>query len=193
MYLQEKLPANRLRPVNLPFVFRDVRCRTDKYSYSFFPNAISTWNRIITNFETMPTFGVFKSHLISLIRPNLKSTFDLHDPVNLRYLFQLRLGLSQLRHHKKRHNFADTPSDICLCNEGIENISHFFLYCPFYITHRESLTSSVNDILTRNNLTIPQDPSELYLYGHPSLSISENKSILLATASFIKSTNRFSL
>ena len=193
MYLQEKLPANRLRPVNLPFVFRDIRCRTDKYSYSFFPNAISTWNRIITNFETMPTFGVFKSHLISLVRPNLKSTFDLHDPVNLRYLFQLRLGLSQLRYHKKRHNFADTPSDICLCNEGIENISHFFLYCPFYITHRESLTSSVNDILTRNNLTIPQDPTELYLYGHPSLSISENKSILLATTSFIKSTNRFSL
>ena len=103
------------------------------------------------------------------------------------------MGLSQLRHHKKRHNFADTPSDICLCNEGIENISHFFLYCPFHITHRESLTSSVNDILTSNNLTIPQDLTELYLYGHPSLSVSENKSILLATVSFIKSTNRFSL
>ena len=193
MYLQEKLPANRSRPVNLPHVFQDIRCRTDRYSYSFFPDAISNWNKIITTFENMPTFGVLKYHLISLVRPNLKSIFGLHDPVNLRYLFQLRMGLSHLRYHKKRHSFADTPSDMCLCNSGVEDVSHFLLFCPFYVSHRESLVSLVHEILVRNDLTIPQNPTDLYLYGHPSLSISDNKSILLATIKFIKSTNRFSL
>ena len=54
-----------------------------------------------------------------------------------RHLFQLRVGLSHLRYHKKCHNFADTPSDICLCMRGVEDTSHFLLFCPLFITHRE--------------------------------------------------------
>ena len=40
--------------------------------------------------------------------------FDIHDPTGVRYLFQLRVGLSPLRYHKKRHNFIDTPSNECV-------------------------------------------------------------------------------
>ena len=53
--------------------------------------------------------------------------FGIHDPVGLRYLFQL--SLSPLRSHKFRHNFTDTPSEICRCNQGIEDTNHFFFSC----------------------------------------------------------------
>ena len=107
-YLREKLPPNRNVVINLPHVFSDVRCRTDRYRSSFFPNATSTWNNIITHFDSFPSFLKLRSHLISLFRPNSKSTFGVYNPSLLRYLFQLRLGLSKLRAHKKRHNFAET-------------------------------------------------------------------------------------
>ena len=35
-----------------------------------------------------------------------KGIFGIHDPVGLRYLFQLRVSLSPLRSHKFRHNFT---------------------------------------------------------------------------------------
>ena len=81
---------------------------------------------MITNFETLPPLDKLKQDAISLVRPAPKSVFGIHDPLALRYLFQLRLGLSPLRSHKKRYNFADTPSDECLCREGPEDTRHFF-------------------------------------------------------------------
>ena len=105
-YLREKMPGNRNLVLNLPYVYQEFRCRTMRYRNSFFPDAISSWNNLITDFENLPTLGSFKSHVISLIRPRRRSIFGIHDPIHLRHLFQLRVGLSHLRHHKKRHNFA---------------------------------------------------------------------------------------
>ena len=139
---------------------------------------------IISNFEYLPTFGRPKNRLISLIRPKLIS-------MTLRHLFQLRVGLSYLRYHKNRHNFVDTPSDICLCERGVEDTSRFLLFCPFYITHRETLNARVNEILRRNNLDFIAN-TELYLYGHSSLKNLDNQKILAATIEYIKNTNRFS-
>ena len=120
----------------------------------------------------------------------MRSTFDLHDSIYLSHLFQLRVvELSHLRYHKKCHNFADTPSDICLCMRGVEDTSHFLLFCPHFITHREILTASINEILRRNNVDFIAN-TELYLYS--SLKKLDNKKILAATIEYIKSTNRFS-
>ena len=106
----------------------------------------------------------------------------------LKYLFQLRVGLSRLRHHKKRHNFADTPSDLCLCKTGVEDTRHYLLSCPFYARHREVLLSSVENVVRDKNLDI--DSTDLFLYGDPSLSTSENQTIICATLDLIDKTNR---
>ena len=50
-YLRDKMPPNRRNLANLPCVFQKIKCRTDRYLNSFFPNAISIWNNIIPNFE----------------------------------------------------------------------------------------------------------------------------------------------
>ena len=134
--------------------------------------------------------------MIGCYRPVGKPVFDIYDPTGLRYLFQLRLGLSPLRSHKKSYGFGDTPSDICLCRLETEDTRHFLFSCPFYATNRATMISSVKEILLNNNLNYPTNfplnEINLYLYGIPTISLADNKSILMATINFIKNSNRFS-
>ena len=116
----------------------------------------------------------------------------MHDPIGLRYLFQLRVNLSPLRSHKSRHNFINTPSDICHCNQGIEDTCHFLFFCPSYVTQRATLATSVNEILLQNNLNYLVNQSKLYLYGHDSINYADNRKILISTLCYIKDTRRFS-
>ena len=100
------------------------------------------------------------------------------------------MGLSKLREHKKRHNFADTPSNLCLCKTGVENTDHYLLQCPFYNSLRTNLRTNVLSILSRNELNLDLSPN-LLLYGHDILPYQDNRDILLATLEFILASNRF--
>ena len=193
-YLKNKLPPHR-RPLyefNNSNTFHEIRCRTSRFRNSFFPDAICSWNNIITDFQNIPSLINLKAHLLSLIRPRTKITFGIHNPLWLRYLFQLRVNLSPLRSHKMRHNFSDTPSEMCECNLSIEDIRHFLFECPLFAVQRVSLAVSVIDILTRNNLNHLGNQPELYLYGHFSLDSIDNSQILLSTIKYIKDPKRFS-
>ena len=90
----------------------------------------------------------------------------------------------------KCHKSEDTPSDLCLCKLGAENTDHFFLLCPFYNSHRTILRSKVDAVLARNDITLLLS-SNLYLYGHESISYQDNREIIMATLEFISSSNRF--
>ena len=171
-------------------VFKDIRYRTNRYRNSFFPNAVSQWNNIISDFKDFPSFFELKKHLISLIRAEPKDVFNVFRPRVLRYLFQLRVGLSRLRHHKKSHNFIDTPSNLCLCKTGIEDTRHYLLACPFYATHRNVLFSTVENIIREKDLNELMNSTDLFLYGNSSLSVPENQSIISATLTFIENSNR---
>ena len=158
---------------------------------SFFPDAIASWNLFmeIFNYKVIPSLSLLKHDIISLIRPESKYFFKIHDPTGLRYLFQLRLRLSPLKYCL---NFLDTPSGNCHCNQGIEDISHFLLSCPSYTTQRASLVISVKEILLKVNLIHLEEQSELYLYGDPSINNTDNKIFLLSTIKYIKETQGFS-
>ena len=112
-----------------------------------------------------------------MIRPKKKDIFGIHDPLGLRYLLKLRVGLSLLRYHKKCHNFIDTPSAICLCNNGIEDINNFLFFCPFFAIHRATLVRNVIQILQKYNLNHLGNQSHLYLYGHPIINLADNRII----------------
>ena len=130
--------------------------------------------------------------ITSLIRPPKKSIFGIHDPKGIKFIFQLRLGLSPLKSHKKRHNFSDTPSDWCDCLSAPEDRSHFILHCTKFNSGRLKLLNDVNVILNIYNLSILANNFEVFLYGHHTFSTNNNRSIILATISFIKDTGRFS-
>ena len=191
-YLRDKLPPNRNSLLNLPNVFQELRFGTQRYLSSFFPDATKNWNNIITDFDDLPSFEKLKNHLISLYRPEIKPTFNIHSP-QLRHIFQLRVGLSHLRYHKKRHNFADTPSDKCVCRTGVEDSRHFLISCTLFSRHREALFETIETILHENNLCLMATPNQdkIMLYGHPLLDKSENRNILAATLEYITKTQRF--
>ena len=102
------------------------------------------------------------------------------------------MNLSPLRSHKDRHNFVDTPSDICHCDQGVENTYQFLLICPTYVTQRATLATSVNEILLKNNLNHLENQSQLYLYGQDSINYADNRNIIISTVKYIKDTRRFS-
>ena len=190
-YLKDKLtPKHRHFLFN---VFRKIKCRTDRYMNTFFPHAISSWTIVISHFEDFPSFDSLKEHVLSLFRPKTKSIFGVHDPIRLRYLFQLRVRLSPLRSHKKHHNFIDTPSDICHCNQGVEDTSHFLFSCPSYAAQRATLATSVIQILQKYTLNDLGNHLELYLYGHRTINCTDNRKILSSTIKYIKDTQRFSV
>ena len=119
----------------------------------------------------------------------------MHEPDGIRHIFQLRVGLSPLRAHKKHHKFADTPDDGCRCGTGIETTEHFLVNCPLFKTQRESLFSYVNPIISKtndSNLIGNLSKTQILLYGDDHLSSSENSYILKATIDFIRGTGRFS-
>ena len=62
--------------------------------------------------RTFSTLRYLKKYMIGCHRTEGKPVFDIHDPTGLRYLFQLRLGLSPLRSHKKRYGFD--PTFVCV-------------------------------------------------------------------------------
>ena len=195
-YLKDKLPRYR-RPLysqnnNYNNTFHEIRCRSSRYMSSFFPNATTAWNNVITHFDNIPSINILKDHILSLIRPKKKKIFGIHNPLGLRYLFQLRVGLSLLRYHKKCHNFIDTPSGICLCDHGIEDTNHFLFLCPFFTLHRATLASSVIQILQKYNLNHLANQPQLYLYGHPTINFADNRKIILSTIKYITETRRFS-
>ena len=191
-YLRDKLTPlsiQNIAGVN-PNVFDEKANRTLRYKNSFLPSTILAWNNIITGIGNLSKNSI-KTHILKLIRPICKSLYDIHDPNGLRYLFQLRTELSPLRSHKHRHNFQDTPTDNCICNQGIEDTYHFLFSCRFSAAHRAYLAVEVTSILRKHNLLNLANDVDLYLYGNNNLPVEDNKKILLATIEYIKRTKRF--
>ena len=69
-----------------------------------------------------------------------------------------------LKGHKYCHNFIDTPSGTCHCNQGIEDTSIFLFSCPSYAVQRVTLVNGVKEILLQVNLIHLEYQSKLYLW-----------------------------
>ena len=172
----------------------EFRWRTKRFARSFYPDSINCWNELGPEIRSIERLSTFKTTLIQTIRPKRSSIFNIHDPDGIRYIYQLRVGLTPLRAHKKRHCFKDTPEDACRCGNGVETTEHFLLNCQFFHTHRESLLAVVNPITVKAYPNIPIANPELVkilLYGDEKLNPRENRSILTETIKYIVNTERF--
>ena len=114
---------------------------------SFYPNAAKIWNDIGPDLRKPTRLSIFKSNVLKIIRPRKKNFFNIHDPKGMKHLFQLRVGLSPLRQHKKRHKFRDTPTDTCRCEMSTETTAHFLVYCNLFTVARVHMFQVINPIL----------------------------------------------
>ena len=89
-YLKDKLPPNcrEMFSGNIRTTFHEFIYKSNRYRNSFFPDAIASWNIFmeIFKYNEVPSIGILKNDILSLIRPESKSFFKIHDPVGLRYL-----------------------------------------------------------------------------------------------------------
>ena len=120
-----------------------------------------------------------------------KSIFNVHHPLGLKYICQLRVELSPLKQHKKLHNFDDTPNDWCDCKCAPESTTHFFFHCCFYEHQRVELFNSVIRLIANNPRIDLRDNTKLLLYGHSGLNFFTNKQLLQSTIKYIIDTGRF--
>ena len=196
-YLVDPVPVPRRHlfgrhPTNDLYEFS---CRTQRFRNSFYPDSVICWNKLNPDIRKIDTLKKFKESILKEIKPLPKSIFNLHDPNGVKYIYQLRVGLSPLREHKYRHNFLDTPCDLCSCGTGVESTEHFLLKCPSFMEPRKDLLQITNLLVepkiqslhTLDNTCL----TEILLYGHKSLNPSQNKSLLSATIDYICKTERF--
>ena len=112
-YLHSMLPAKQRSydPLRSK-LFRNFTSNTNLFLKSFFPYCIREWNKLCPNLQNSTAISIFKKHLLTFIRPNQCSIYNIIDPPGLKLLTRLRVNLSHLRDHKFKHNFLDTLKDI---------------------------------------------------------------------------------
>ena len=158
-------------------------CGTDAFKYSYFPHILE-WNKL--NMQTRSeSFLSFKNSLLKIGQPTAKPTYKIHNPIGLKFLTRLRLGLSHLNEHKFKHNFQDCVNPLCSCSLEIESLSHFFLNCH----HFTNICATLFDDLQSVDRNIPSfsdnELVDLLLYGSPNFDFNQNNKILSSSTSFI--------
>ena len=172
-------------------VFEQRTERTNTFSNTYFQNCPYEWNQLGLSIQSCQNISEFKHKLTQLVIPPKNSIFYIHDIIGTKLLTRLRVGFSDLRHHKFIHNFnCSDPS--CLCLTGIEDNEHFLLNCPRFATQRRDLLDLVSSLPNVEIIRLPsKELSSLSLSGHPNFTLVTNRAIVESTIKFIKSTRRF--
>ena len=128
---------------------------------------------------------------MQFIRPTPNKTLNCHNPIGIKLITRLRLGLSHLRDHKFKHNFLDCLNPICCCGQDIETTVHYLLHCPIFSDERSIFFNNIRRI--DENVLSDSDPkiSDTLLFGISSFNDTKNTSILNTTIDYILSTKRF--
>ena len=151
LYTEKQIPPSHQSSYSLrnQDAIGRIKARTEQFLSSFYPNSTSAWNVLDPAIRLAPSVAVFKTKLLSIIRPPAKPVLGIHDPRGLSYLSQIRVGLSRLNFHKFKHNFRDTIDPMCPTNDGIEDTEHFLLLCPSFDVQRRHLLAGVSVLLRR--------------------------------------------
>ena len=80
-------------------------CRTDAFKYSFFPYSISEWNKLGPDLRYAKSYSTFRKLLLRIGRLSPNHIYKIHDPLGLKLLIRLRLGLHHLNEHRFNHYF----------------------------------------------------------------------------------------
>ena len=78
----------------------NIPCFNTKHSFfknSFFPSTIIEWNKLDLILRKCDSFNVFKKEILKFIRPSSNSFYNCHNPIGIKYITRIRLGLSHLR------------------------------------------------------------------------------------------------
>ena len=102
----------------------NCRCRIDGFKYYFFPSILKDWFNLNASIRNSESLVIFKSRLLSCIRPIQSNVYNIFDPLGLKLLISLRLGCSHLNERKFRNNFQDCLNPLYSFSLEIEDTVH---------------------------------------------------------------------
>ena len=123
--------------------------------------------------------------------PKPNSICNCHNPIGIRLMNRLCLGLSHFHEHEFKHSFQDCLNPLCLCGNDIETSSHFLHHCPTYSYKRMTLLNKMKNInydIMKLSSTIM---TKILLFGESSRSDSTNTLTLNSTIEYVIVTKRF--
>ena len=82
-------------------------CRTDIFKTSFFPYTLIEWNKLDLDVWKSKSYATFRNTLLKLGRSIQRAIYSINNPVGLKLLTCLRLGLSHLNEHRFNHTFKN--------------------------------------------------------------------------------------
>ena len=125
------------------------------------------------------------------MRPSSNSFYNCHNPIRIKYITRILLGLSHLREHKFKHSFQDSINPICNCGNDVESAIHFFLHCALYSNERCTLLNSLSKIDHKLLDSTDTSLTQILLFGNSSFTTKDNTEIINLTIDFVLSTKRF--
>ncbi len=115
--------------------FETVSRRTEIYSRSFIPSAISLWNNLDSDIRDAESIHVFKNKLKLLYKPpDVPSYFLVGDRLLSVLHSRIRNKCSNLNGDLFRNHLSNNPA--CVCGHDYEDADHFFFNCNIFINQR---------------------------------------------------------
>ena len=147
-------------------------------------------NKLDPSLGRCDSYNLFKSNILKFIRPSSNSFFDCHNPIGIKYITQIRIGLSRLREHKLKHSFQDTLNPIYNCGNDVESAIYFFLHYPLCSNERRTFLNSLVNIDHTLLDNIDFSLTQILLFGNTTFNAIENTKIINLTMDFVLSTKR---
>ena len=129
--------------------------------------------------------------LVKRIRPLAAPVYNIHNPLCLKLLTRLRLGLSHLNEHRFNHNFESCLNPLCTCSLELQSTAHFLLHCHHFNAIRITLNNSLTDIDKYISKLSDSSLTKVILFGDSKYSDIQNHEILNSTVTYIIDTKRF--
>ena len=159
-------------------------CRTTTYKNSFVPYSTRLWNSLPMEVKEATSYNQFKKkcrdHILSS-RQHQKFRRLGNRQSNI-LTTRLRLGWCQLNSTLAKFNITTRS---CACGATSETVAHFLLHCPLHTAARQTLASSVLQLVGQSLST------GVLLNGSPGQNSATNQKLSDALHSFLTSTNRF--
>ena len=125
----------------LPFV-----C-TERHKKSFLFSSIQEWNSLPLETCISSSPGIFKRNLLKFLYfPSCSYLFYIGDGSASIFHTRLRLNFSGLNYHLFQKNCCPSPA-CAFCDASIEDVKHYFLFCPSFAALHEKLFTSAAQLL----------------------------------------------
>ena len=198
-YIKSLIPQQRGQTVISHILRNELqitipRCRLKSFSTSFIPDTIRMWNETNNDLKTSRSLPSFKNALKKTLFPGkVKNNAELRGKSAIN-LCRMRMGLSALNSQREQYHLIENSS--CnKCNNGKEDITHYFLTCPQYAAQRGTLIRELGQLLQPAGITPTKIKNNVLLniiiHGCPILNYDQNMNLLESTLKYIGDTKRF--